>query len=129
MQYEWINAVLYISFNEYDQLAFSLKLSNNGHSKAKLTPIFLILDNIFIDTDPKVGISDPNSLWYCFPRRGSVINNIPISLSEPYSGLFPMQFIDVYNLDLGGIYVIKHDLSNEYKWFKLKKGQCCFIAN
>lgn len=121
MHYKGINAILNLSFNKLNQLVFSLRLNNTNNTTVKFTPSFLTLDNIFIDINREAEISDPDSLWYCFPRRGSIINNIPISLSDPYSGLFPMQFIDVYSPDLGGIYIMKHDLSDEYKWFKLKK--------
>jgi len=84
---------------------------NLSGSEKKLAYAFLTLENLFISEDQ----------WYCFPRCGTVINNIPISLNAPYSGSFPMQFIDVYHPQLGGVYVMKHDLTDEYKWFSLKK--------
>ncbi|MBM3239776.1 hypothetical protein FJZ31_26125 [Candidatus Poribacteria bacterium] len=131
-----IGASLTFSFNETHQLSFVLKLMNLSDAPIKLTPSFLTLRNIFItvaqvrEAIPRIGASCPDcgtgnmpydDQWYCFPRRGAVINNIPISLNEAYSGSFPMQFIDVYHPQLGGIYVMKHDLTDEYKWFKLKK--------
>jgi len=114
LEHDTVAAELALSFNESHQLECGLKLTNTSNVEIKLTPSFLALENILI------GASHDDQ-WYCFPRRGAVINNVPISLSEAYSGSFPMQFMDVYHPQLGGIYVMKHDLSDEYKWFKLKK--------
>ncbi len=114
-----VNAQLSVSFNDDHQLNFVLKLTNTSDARVKITPAFLTLENIFISTSELPSTQDDQ--WYCFPRRGAVINNAPTSFNGPYSGLFPMQFMDVYHPQLGGIYVMKHDLSDEYKWFKLKK--------
>jgi len=119
LAYGAVNAQLTLSFNDNHQLKFVLKLINTSDKEIKITPSFLTLENIFISL-PQMPSSQDDQ-WYCFPRRGAVINNAPITLNDPYSGLFPMQFMDVYHPQLGGIYVMKHDLSEEYKWFKLKK--------
>ena len=119
MTYDAVAAKLTVSFNHAHQLAFALNLTNTSDAQLKITPSFLALDNVFI-SKPEASSSQDDQ-WYCFPRRGAVINNVPNSLNGPYSGLFPMQFMDVYHPQLGGIYVMKHDLSDEYKWFKLKK--------
>lgn len=111
LEHEALGAELNISFNEANQLKLSLQLTNMSNTKIEFTPSFLSLENIFMGDDQ----------WYCFPRRGAVINNVPASFREAYSGSFPMQFMDVYHPQLGGIYVMKQDLSDEYKWFKLKK--------
>ena len=114
LEFGAVIAQLALSFNDAHQLGCILELTNTSHTQIKLTPSFLTLENILI------GVSQDDQ-WYCYPRRGAVINNIPISFNEPYSGSFPMQFMDVYHPQLGGIYVMKHDLSDEYKWFKLEK--------
>jgi len=119
LAYDAVTAQLALSFNDDHQLKFILKLTNTSDTQIKVTPSFLALENIFISTPHERSSQDDQ--WYCFPRRGAVINNVSTSLNDPYSGLFPMQFIDVYHPQLGGIYVMKHDLSDEYKWFKLKK--------
>jgi len=119
LEHDQVAAQLTVSFNDDHQLSFALKLTNTSDAQIKLTPSFLTLENVFIST-PEVPASQDDQ-WYCFPRRGTVINNAPTSLNGPYSGLFPMQFVDIYHPQLGGIYVMKHDLSDEYKWFKLKK--------
>jgi hypothetical protein len=117
--HDFVSAHLTLSFDDDNQLKFALKLTNTSDSQIKTTPSFLILENIFISSSKVT--STQYDQWYCFPRRGAVISNVPTSLNEPYSGSFPMQFMDVYHQQLGGIYVMKHDLSDEYKWFKLKK--------
>ena len=61
-------------------------------------------------------------LSYCFPRRGAVINNIPISLREPYSGLMPLQFMDVYGPS-GGMYLLTQDRDAVYKYFNITKNE------
>ena len=114
LEHETVGAELAISFNEAHQLELSLQLTNISNMEIELTPSFLSLENILIGTSY-------DNQWYCFPRRGAVINNVPVSFNEAYSGSFPMQFMDVYHPQLGGIYVMKQDLSDEYKWFKLKK--------
>lgn len=124
MEYDAIGGRLTLSFNDANQLAFDLQLTNLSPVEIKLTPAFLTLENLFIidvAQDSKLEACSTDQQWYCFPRRGTVINNIPISLNAPYSGSFPMQFIDVYHPSLGGVYVMKHDLTAEYKWFRLKK--------
>jgi len=121
MEYAKLRAGLKLSFNEYHQLVFKLKFVNLSNSPIKFTPSFLMLKNIFIKKQNRTQDDDIDKQWYCFPRRGTVINNIPISLNEAYSGSFPMQFIDIFHPNLGGIFVMKHDLDDEYKWFKLKK--------
>lgn len=58
-------------------------------------------------------------VWYCFPRRGSVVANSPIALREPYSGLMPLQFADVYGSS-GGVYLRTEDLDTTYRYFILQ---------
>lgn len=119
LEYDVLTAQLSLLYNDERQLTLSMNITNKSDKEMKITPSFISLDNIFISSQQIPSAQDDQ--WYCFPRRGSVINNIPTSLNDPYSGLFPMQFVDVYHPQLGGIYIIKHDLSDEYKWFKLKK--------
>ena len=121
-----LNANLTISFNEERQLEFALKLTNVSDKNIKITPSFISLNNVFISDAQKPSSIDDQ--WYCYPRRGSVVNNVPASFNDPYSGLFPMQFLDVYHPQLGGIYIMKQDLTDEYKWFKLKKDSAISLS-
>lgn len=59
-------------------------------------------------------------LWYCFPKRSSVINKAPVDLREPYSGAFPLQFMDISG-PRGGVYLMTEDLANTYRSFHLTK--------
>jgi hypothetical protein len=61
-----------------------------------------------------------SDLWYCFPKRASVINHIDCSLTEPYSGAFPLQFMDVSG-PAGGVCVLTEDLKDTCRSFHLAK--------
>lgn len=109
-----LKAQLSIRENPPQEVILRLSLTNTGPKPVKVTPTFPQLLNL----SPG---GDPDDLGYCFPRRGAVINTMPISLREPYSGRFPLQFISVYHPQAGGIYLLTHDTANTPKWFWLRK--------
>ena len=54
----------------------------------------------------------PEDTWYWMPRRGDVINNIPINLREPYGGLSPLQVFGAFGPQAGaGVYLRTEDLT------------------
>ena len=75
---------------------------------------------VVFPTLPDVKHLDGADLSYCFPCRGAVVNNIPISLRVPYSGAMPLQFMDVYGPD-GGVYMLTRDLAATYRYFLINK--------
>lgn len=89
-----------------------MKLKLNAGDRGRMAVVFPALGGI-----RHAGSAD---LHYCFPKRASVINNTPADLREPYSGAFPLQFMDVWGPH-GGVYLMTEDLSNTYRYFHLAK--------
>lgn len=75
---------------------------------------------VFFPTIPEIRDMGKDGPSYCFPRRGAVINNVPIALREAYSGSFPLQFMDVYTAG-GGLCLMTQDTDCVYRYFNLTK--------
>ncbi len=79
----------------------------------------------FTLTFPSVAISpttDANDLYYLFPRQGAVISRADRVLEATYSGIFPLQFMDVFSPGANsGASVIVCDTSGRWKKFRLRK--------
>ncbi|MCL6520022.1 MAG: DUF6259 domain-containing protein [Armatimonadetes bacterium] len=105
-----INGLLSITPQSGDRIHFQLDLWTKEKSKIQVD----------FPTISEIKSLRGANLSYCFPRRGAVINDIPIELREPYSGLMPLQFMDVYGPD-GGMYLITMDTLATYRYFHLRK--------
>lgn len=90
------------------QMTLELRSSNKGRLQ------------VDFPTLPSVRHSRGADLSYCFPRRGAVVNSIPIYLREAYSGSMPLQFMDVFGAD-GGICLLTGDRDLTYRYFCLEK--------
>ena len=75
---------------------------------------------VVFPTLPNMKHLDGADLSYCFPCRGAVVNNMPINLRVPRSGIMPLQFMDVYGPD-GGVYMLTRDLVGSYHYSLLRK--------
>lgn len=109
-----VDAEIRLFFNSRDELTVSMSLGNSGEEEVSFIPVFPLVTNLLIGDD----ISDN---FCCFPRRGCVISNLPLTYREPYSGLFPMQFMDVFAPGSGGFFLMIHDLDDNYKWYCMSK--------
>ncbi|MDI6826852.1 MAG: DUF6259 domain-containing protein [Armatimonadota bacterium] len=105
-----INGLLSITPQSFDRIHFQLDIWTKEKSKIQVD----------FPTLREIKSLQGANLSYCFPRRGAVINDIPIELREPYSGLMPLQFMDVYGPD-GGMYLLTRDTSATYRYFHLRK--------
>ena len=114
LEHDRMEAVIHLSFNKRAELVLSLALTNKSDKRVSLVPIFPLLKGLLVDDD-----IDKN--FYCYPRRGCVISDVPMNHREPYSGFFPMQFMDVFTPGRGGFFVLVCDLTDEYKWYCLSK--------
>jgi hypothetical protein len=66
--------------------------------------------------------SDPNDVYYLFPRQGTVLARTEQALESPYSTEFPLQFLDVFSPGANrGVGLVVRDLSGRWKTFRLKK--------
>ncbi len=78
-------------------------------------------------TAPRLGgvrmTSQPDELWYLFPRAGAAISNRPLSLSAQYGGGFPLQIMCAYlPARAGGFYLMTKDTTAElYRTYRLAK--------
>ncbi len=97
------------------KLAVRLELKNEGTTPVDLQPNFPDLPAI---QAPKAW----GDTWYFFPRRGCVINHVPIGLREAYSGAFPFQVESVFWPEAGvGTYLMTRDLDLTFRYFRLSK--------
>jgi len=78
-------------------------------------------------TAPQLGAlqltSEPDDLWYLFPRCGAIVSNRPMNLSAHYGGGFPMQVMSAFVPGLGGgFYLMTKDTTAEcYRSYHLAK--------
>lgn len=94
-----------------------LSVTNTSKDSVLVSPVFPMLRGLApVD-------SRAEELNYFFPRQGGwAMNEDNVRLSAPYSGKFPLQFIDLYSTGKGGgIYLISQDTINTPKQFYLDK--------
>jgi len=96
------------------QIALRLVVRNVGKAPVRVSVDFPVLQGL------KLG-KGAGDLAYCFPKSGTLIGSKPVDVRRHYSGLFPLQFMDVYSPASGGIYLMCQDRTNERKIFHLRK--------
>ena len=99
---------------ENGQIELRLSVRNVSGQKVSVKADFPVLKGLSLG-------KDPGDLSYCFPKRGTLIGSEPVDIRRHYSGLFPLQFMDVFHRKLGGIYLICQDRANRRKIFHLRK--------
>lgn len=110
-----LTAELKLEVTDCPEIAFSLKVKNMGEKHLRLGLFHPVLGGLMIG-------SEAEDNCYMYPRRGAIINNKPITSSAPYSGMFPIQIMDIYNPKMGGgIYIRVEDLEDIYKYFAIEK--------
>ncbi len=79
----------------------------------------------FTITFPSLAIqpaAEAADVYYLFPRQGAVVSNADAKLESLYSGIFPLQFVDVFSPRAGrGAALIVRDTSGQAKKFRLRK--------
>jgi len=96
------------------QIALRLSVRNVSDAPVSVSVDFPLLKGLGIG---KVS----GDMAYCFPKGGALIGAKPIDIRRHYSGLFPLQFMDVYHRVSGGIYLMCQDRANHRKIFHLRK--------
>jgi hypothetical protein len=92
----------------------SLSLTNSGSSSVEFELVFPSLT-----VQPS---SDPDDVFYLFPRQGAVISQQDAALENFYGGSFPLQFVDVFAVRANrGAALIVKDTEGTPKTFRLKK--------
>ncbi|GAB4319722.1 MAG: hypothetical protein Kow0059_13850 [Candidatus Sumerlaeia bacterium] len=110
-----IDAVLRIHIDESPEAEFSIQVDNIGSAVRMLDVTFPDLQGVTLG-------ANPDDLFYAYPGRTFVNGSSPISMSEPYSGRFPMQFMSLYNPPAGwGVSLVVRDLTLAAKTFSLSK--------
>lgn len=99
------------------EIKLCLSVTNIAGDSVLVSPVFPMLSHL-----AAAGIGS-EQLYYLFPKQGGwVMNEDNMHLSEPYSGKFPLQFIDLYTTGKGGgIYLMSQDTTNIPKQFYLNK--------
>ena len=62
-----------------------------------------------------------NENYYCFPGRSSMISMQPVNIAQDYGGCFPLQFLDMYSPQKGGLCVYTQDRDLNEKTYHLTK--------
>ena len=98
------------------QVRLRLTVTNTSDAPRKVGATFPLLEGIGTG-------KDANDLAYCFPKSGAAVSSQPIDIRRRYSGLFPLQFMDVWHRRDGGVYLMTQDLEAHPKTFWLRKAQ------
>jgi hypothetical protein len=92
------------------EILVTLILTNPTSSDIPVAPVFPYI----LGLKPQ---GNYGALTYCFPQIGKVSDTAAGTVTKYYGGDFPMQFMDVYDGQAGGIYVMTHDLSASAKQY------------
>lgn len=98
------------------EVKLTLSLKNTSKEKLFPAPSFPDIRGAHI-----VGRSS-KELYYLFPGQGYAPGNIePANYNDVYSAKFPLQFMDIYDEQAGGFYIMTNDTSNYDKRYALSK--------
>ncbi|MGC9326165.1 MAG: DUF6259 domain-containing protein [Candidatus Hinthialibacter sp.] len=110
-----LNARVRIQPLNTTECALSLRLENTGAEKASIRLRFPCLTEIQISEN----IQDD---FYFFPRNQAAWSNVPVKVSGVHSGVFPLQFADLYSeTNACGLALHTRDLELIPKEFLLEK--------
>lgn len=108
---------LYLDLTDPREIGMSLEGDLPGEDPAANTLHFPELRGVSFSPDPQ-------DAWYWMPRRGALVNNIPISQREPYGGRMPMQIMGAYSQGHGtGLYMMTQDLDATPRFYRLAKNK------
>jgi len=109
-----VDTTLHTTIAKNGEIEISVRFVNKSAEPLALKPTFPVIRGLSPSTNG-------SELRYCFPQSGAIIGESPVRLRRQYGGLFPLQFVDVYHPEAGGIYVRTHDAGNNEKTFWLEK--------
>lgn len=104
-----------LSVNDEQQADLSLTVTNTSSSAVEVTVNFPVINGIHLS--PNRG----DQLYYLYPKEGWAANNEDADEENIYGRWFPLQFVDIYDHELGGFYVMTQDQSNYPKKYAFKK--------
>lgn len=110
-----ITSSLAITTNVQRQVSMTLTLRNNSSQKVSVVTTFPIINGLYYQ------YSTSGNLYYLYPKQGTMHSNADVVHDNVYSSRFPMQFMDVYDVQLGGFYVMTQDTTNYPKAYYLAK--------
>lgn len=110
---------LSLSSNNNSQAVLSLSVKNNSKVAMEVTVSFPILNDIHYSRERA------SELYYLYPKEGWAANNEDAEEDNYYSRWFPLQFVDIYDKNNGGFFVMTNDTTNYPKkyYFKKKDGK------
>ncbi len=94
------------------EMLVTLTMTNTSNVAELVTPVFPLLENLYPG-------ASYGTLSYCFPQQGTVSDTATGFFDRYYGGAFPLQFMDVYDGTAGGIYVMTHDLSEDFRTYEI----------
>ena len=61
--------------------------------------------------------------WYLYARKGGVISNRPFHERKASGGEYPLQLLDVFRADGGGVAMLTEDTEGAYRFWELTKDE------
>ncbi|HOG04859.1 MAG TPA: DUF6259 domain-containing protein [Paludibacter sp.] len=110
---------LSVKTNSKSQAVLSLAVKNNSNEAIEVTVNFPIINGVHFSKERS------EELYYLYPKEGWASNNEDAEEDNFYGRWFPLQFVDIYDKDNGGFYVMTNDTTNYPKkyYFKKKDGK------
>ena len=110
---------LSVKTNSKSQAVLSLAVKNNSNEAIEVTVNFPIINGVHFSKERS------EELYYLYPKEGWASNNEDAEEDNFYGRWFPLQFVDIYDKDNGGFYVMTNDTTNYPKkyYFKKKNGK------
>mgnify|MGYP001578784632 CR=1 FL=1 len=105
---------LEVKIDESPVTLWSLKVTNKAVKPRRISVAFPIISGIRIGDD-----IDKN--WYIWPLLGTAPSNYTADLVDPLGGSADLQFLDIWNLDGGGIFLRPNSDPEKMKYFVLQK--------
>jgi hypothetical protein len=97
------------------QAVLSLSVKNNSNEAIEVTVNFPILNGIYFSKERS------KELYYLYPKEGWASTNEDTDEDNFYGRWFPLQFIDIYDKNNGGFYVMTNDTTNYPKKYHFRK--------
>jgi hypothetical protein len=106
---------LKLNTDNISQAVLSLSVKNNSDEAIEVTVSFPIINGIHFSKERS------NELYYLYPKEGWASTNEDSDEENYYGRWFPLQFIDIYDKDNGGFYVMTNDTTNYPKKYNFRK--------
>lgn len=106
---------LSLNTNARSEAVLSLSVKNTSDKPVDVTVTFPIVKGVHFAEDRN------KDLYYLYPKEGWASTNENADEDNYYGRWFPLQFVDIYDKDNGGFYIMTKDTTAYPKKYCLKK--------